>query len=70
MTILTQGDSIKSQYDDLQVTRAIDNKIAKVRMDRKLPSKYPLEVLSLLVVLTNLANEDFKALADFQKRRA
>jgi len=68
MTILTQGDSIKSQYDDLVVTRVIDNKIAKVRMDRKLPSKYPYEVLSLLIVLTNLTSEDFKALADYQAR--
>lgn len=66
MTILTQADTVKTYYSDLTLSRAIDNSIAKIKLDKKLPKAYPLELLQRLNHVANLNNEDFKALSDFQ----
>ena len=68
MTILTQADSIKSHYNDKVISRPIDNHIARIHLDKRLPKQYPTELLARLNTLANLHNEDFKALSDFQER--
>lgn len=67
MTIFTE---VKTHYDELTtVSRAVDNKVARIDMSKTLPKAYPTSELQLLNKLANLSNEDFKALADFQSRR-
>ena len=66
MTILTNADQTKTHYNDLTLSRAIDNKAHSIRLDRPLPKQYPLELLQRLNTVANLDNEDFKALSEFQ----
>ena len=68
MTILTRGDQVKTQYDDLTLSRVIGNSIHKIHLDKRLPKSYPLELLHRLNTVANLDQEDFKALSLFQGR--
>ena len=65
MTILTDT---KTHYDHKTKTtsRAIDNRLAKISLTQTLPKAYPTDCLDLLNKIANLANEDYKALSDFQ----